>query len=301
MKHILTVALLQMVSEGTDQQANLKKGETYCRQAKAMGADIVLFPEMWNIGYTFFDPEIASSRRTWAAQAISADDAFVRHFRALACELDMAIGLTYLERWEPDPRNTITLIDRHGDLVLTYAKVHTCDFGFEMALTPGDDFYVTTLDTAQGDVQIGAMICYDREFSESARVLMLKGAEIILTPNACPLERNRLMQYRTRAFENMTGMAMANYASPQQNGHSVAFDGIAFGPSINGQDGISRDMALVEADEQEGIFLARFDLDVLRTYREGEVWGNAYRKPGCYGLIASPEVYPPFVRQDARR
>ena len=64
-------------------------------------------------------------------------------------------------------------------------KVHTCDFDMEAALTPGDDFYVCTLDTAKGDVRIGAMICYDREFPESARILMLKGAELILTSNAC--------------------------------------------------------------------------------------------------------------------
>ena len=48
---------------------------------------------------------------------------------------------------------------------------------------------MTTLDTAQDDVKIGAMICYDREFPESARILMLKGAEIILTPNACDARR----------------------------------------------------------------------------------------------------------------
>ena len=70
---------------------------------------------------------------------------------------------------------------------------------------------------------IGAMICYDREFPESARILMLKGAEIILTPNACDLEANRLGQFRARAYENMVGVAMANYAAPWQNGHSVAY------------------------------------------------------------------------------
>jgi len=61
------------------------------------------------------------------------------------------------------------------------------------------------------------MICYDREFPESARILMLKGAEIILTPNCCELEQSRLGQFRTRAFENMVGVAMANYAAPQDN------------------------------------------------------------------------------------
>src|SRR2546421_216793 len=50
----LTIALLQMTSNGSDQDANLAKGEAFCRQAHEMGADIALFPEMWNIGYSGF-------------------------------------------------------------------------------------------------------------------------------------------------------------------------------------------------------------------------------------------------------
>ncbi|MFR8332373.1 MAG: nitrilase-related carbon-nitrogen hydrolase [Oscillospiraceae bacterium] len=53
--------------------------------------------------------------------------------------------------------------------------MHTCDFDVERNLCPGEDFYVTALDTALGQVQVGGMICYDREFPESARILMLKG------------------------------------------------------------------------------------------------------------------------------
>jgi N-carbamoylputrescine amidase len=47
---IVKVALLQMMHAGTDQLSNLQKGDTFCRQAQEMGADIALFPEMWNIG-----------------------------------------------------------------------------------------------------------------------------------------------------------------------------------------------------------------------------------------------------------
>lgn len=49
---LLQVALLQATSCGADQAANLAKGDALCRRARAMGADIALFPEMWNIGYT---------------------------------------------------------------------------------------------------------------------------------------------------------------------------------------------------------------------------------------------------------
>jgi predicted amidohydrolase len=189
-----------------------------------MGADLALFPEMWNIGYTFFDPAQPGERERWLAQAVGPGDDYLRHFQNLAQELDLAIAVTYLERWPGAPRNTVALINRHGQIVLTYAKIHTCDFDLECHLTPGDDFYVSTLDTAAGLVQVGAMICYDREFPESARILMLKGAELILVPNACELELHRIGQLRCRADENMVAIATANYAAPQQNGHSILQD-----------------------------------------------------------------------------
>ncbi|MFN8371591.1 MAG: carbon-nitrogen hydrolase family protein [Anaerolineae bacterium] len=298
---MLNIALLQMNAHGSDQSANQRKGEAFCRRAAQMGADIALFPEMWNIGYSFFDAAQPGAREQWAAQAITHTSAFVYRFQALAQELEMAIALTYLEKWNGLPRNTVALIDRCGDIVMTYAKVHTCDFGDECALTPGDDFYVCDLDTAQGVVKIGAMICYDREFPESARILMLKGAELILVPNACEIEINRLSQLRARAYENMVGIAMTNYAAPQDNGHSVAFDGVAYTLPPNGGDGASRDMLIVEAGEQESVYLAPFDLEMLRRYRAHEVHGNSYRKPSRYGLLVSDEVAPPFVRADARR
>lgn len=292
---LLKVALLQMVSAGFDQAANLAKGEDFCRRAKAMGADIALFPEMWNIGYSFFDPAKPGERDHWAKQAITDQSSFFRHFQDLSRELEMAIALTYLEQGPGAPRNTVTLINRYGESVLTYAKVHTCDFDIESALAPGAGFYVCDLDTAQGVIKIGAMICMDREFPESARVLMLKGAEIILTPNACDLELNRLAQFRSRAYENMVGLAMANYAAPQCNGHSIAFDGVAFD-----QSGNSRDMLLIEAGESEAIYMATFDMARLRDYREREVWGNAFRKPQHYTSLVDLTVSPPFIRSKTR-
>ena len=53
--------------------------------------------------------------------------------------------------YDPHPRNTITIIDRFGNCVMTYAKVHTCDFDIERNLTPGKDFFVSDLNTEYGD------------------------------------------------------------------------------------------------------------------------------------------------------
>lgn len=293
----IKVALLQMIGCGHDRSGSLAKGEAFCRRAHAQGADIALFPEMWSIGMQFFDLHQAGARADWQAQAISRDDPFIRHFQNLARELQMAIALTYLEKWDGAPRNSVSLIDRQGQLKLTYAKVHTCEFDVEAALTLGDDFPVCTLQTEQGEVKIGLMICYDREFPETARLLMLQGAELILTPNACTLDAPRLSQFKTRAFENMVGVAMTNYAAPQNNGHSIAFDAVTY-PTA---DGAPRDTLIIEAGESEDVYLATFDLDSIRAYRAREAWGNAYRRPRLYSLLTALEVQPPFTRPDATR
>lgn len=293
---IFNVALLQMLS-GKTQEENCKKGIEYCRLAKRMGADIALFPEMWNIGYGLTD-----DAQEIKQYAIDRNHLFITTFRSLAQKLEMAIGITYLEQYEPLPRNTITIIDRFGNLVLNYAKVHTCDFGMERNLSAGDDFYVADLNAKEGMVKVGAMICYDREFPESARILMLKGAEIILVPNACPMDINRLSQLRTRAFENMVGIATVNYAQGQGdcNGYSSAYDGIAYG-EIGGDIVGSRDMLMMEANEVEGVYLASFPIDKIRNYRENEVHGNAYRHPLKYKLLVSECIEAPFRRDDYRK
>ncbi len=289
----IKVALLQLLPENS-LEGNLNKGMDYCRRAKKMGADIALFPEMWSCGYN-----IPESIEELNKLAITSNSSFVLCFQSLAKELNMAIGITFLEKHKSSFRNTICLIDRLGEAVLTYAKVHTCDFGDEKVLMAGDDFFVANLNTNAGIVKIGAMICYDREFPESARILMLKGAEIILVPNACPMEINRLSQLRARAYENMVGIATTNYpkGKPDCNGHSSAFDGIAYRPG----EADSRDTLIVEAGEAEGIFIANFPLDEIREYRKREVHGNAYRHPKKYGLLINEAIDEPFIRNDYRK
>jgi predicted amidohydrolase len=277
----LTIAFLQLLPMGS-LKGNLEKGIKACREAKEKGADIAIFPEMWSCGYAF--PHEEASLR---ACAISCDSSFVKRFSALAAELDMAIAITFLEQYEPKPRNTVCLFDRHGKLQFRYSKVHICDFGEEDdegVLSAGDTFFVADLDTKDGDIKVGSMICYDREFPESARILMLKGAELLLVPNACPMELNRLAQLRSRAYENMLAIATCNYPSPHPdcNGHSTLFDGVVYLPELSG----SRDTCVLEADESEGVFMAELDVDMLRNYRHCEVWGIKNRRPELYGEIS---------------
>ena len=289
----LKIALLQLLPCKTTKE-NLAKGMEACRKAKEMGADIALLPEMWSVGYS-----IPSDISALKSTAIGRDSDFVKEFGKLAKEINMAIAVPYLEAFEPLPRNTVTIFDCKGNRVFDYAKVHTCDFGYECVLYPGEDFYVADLETPAGIIKTGAMICYDREFPESARILMLKGAELVLVPNACPMEINRLSQLRGRAYENMTVYATCNYPAPHPdcNGHSSVFDGIAYPVDGSGP----RDTCLLEAGSEEGIYIADVNMAAVREYRSKEVHGNAYRRPWKYHMLTEEKITYPFVREDNRK
>ena len=273
----LKIGLLQLLP-GKSLEENLEIGKKACKEAKEKGADVVIFPEMWSSGY-FIPQEDDELRKL----AIPADDNFVFEFKKLASELEMAIGITFLESHEPGPLNSVIFFDRKGEEVLHYAKVHTCAFADEKVLSPGEDFYVKELDLGWTKIKFGSMICFDREFPESARILMLKGAEVILAPNACPMEINRLSALRTRAYENKVAVATCNYPAgqPDCNGHSTLFDGVAW---LREEPGV-RDMCVFEAPEEEGVYIAELDLDMLREYREHEVMGEKYRHPEKYGIM----------------
>ena len=290
----LRIALLQ-ISPCQTLQENIEKGIHCCKKAKDKGADIALFPEMFSNGYNIYD----KVNDEWKAEAISTNSDFIHAFKMLSKELEMAIGITFLEEFGNAPRNSLILFDRFGEARINYAKVHTCDFDVERNLTPGDDFYVSTLNTAIGDIEVGAMICFDREFPESARILMLKGAELILVPNACPMEVNRLSQLRGRAYENMVAIATCNYPEtvPDCNGASSVFDGVAYLPELP----TSRDTCILLADGKEDIFVAELDVDMFRKYRENEVHGNAYRCPQKYKILVDEQINEPFIRDDYRK
>jgi N-carbamoylputrescine amidase len=288
--HTFRVAMLQAPPGPPEPDENLSRGVELCRRAHALEADVALFPEMWSVGYNPI-----TELENWEALAVPTDGEFIGQFRELAGHLQMGIAITYLRASASGPQNSLTLFDRHGNEVLTYSKVHLFRWDQpEGSLVPGDGFPVSHLDTDCGPVHVGAMICFDREFPESARILMLNGAEIILTPNACRLDVHRLAQFRTRAYENMVGVAMANYApSPgrEENGHSVAFSPVAYD-----EVGQTLDTLIVESGSTETVLIADFNMDRIRRYREREMAGNAMRRPGMYEPLTSAEVRYPFVR-----
>lgn len=115
------------------------------------------------------------------------------------------------------------------------------------------------------------MICADREFPEPTSQLILNGAELIVVPNACTWDDIRTAGLKTRAFENLAGIAMANYPGVNA-GNSQAYTCVAW------KDGHAQDMLIAKAGEEEEIVLARFNMDDIRAFRQAERWRIDYRR-----------------------
>ncbi len=286
----VNVALLQLDSSIKD---NLLDTRNALINAKEKGAEIALFPEMWTTGYEEC-PSEKSEFDKWKKKSIYIGDERYNDYVNLAREIGIAMVFTFLEsnKQKTEFYNSATLINKEGNTILHYRKTHMVDKGWESMLVAGEEFPVANLKTDKGSVKVGIMICYDREFPEVARILMLKGAELILVPNACILENNRIAQFQSRGFENMLGVAMANY--PKLQGKSVAFDGMR-------KKGEEYDPLLVMGDGSNDIFMAKFNIDKLREYREKEIWGDAYRRPYLYKLLVNDDPKHPFKRSAARR
>ena len=291
----IKIALLQLKPTGTVEENYLRASENI-KKASELGANIILLPELWNIGYS--SPEDYSlGKETWEKDAYEVGDVEFKKYQELSKIYKVAIALPFLEKnTDGTFSDSVSLIDRKGGVVFTYRKTHTVDKGWEVMFTSGKNFPVSDLYVTDNEfVKVGTMICYDREFPEVARILMLNGAEIILVPNACNLDLNRLYQFQTRGFENMCGVAMTNYPKPKFNGRSVAYNGMRI------KENNDYDPCLVLANSDECIVYADFDIDILREYRKTEIWGNAYRKPRLYGKLSENDPKEPFIRKDAKR
>lgn len=271
----LVVAMVQHNCIEPNQTINTEIGLRYIREAKNKGADVVLFPECWITAY--YCPEIAETLIPaeeiekypefidWCESALTEESEPIQKFRTIAKELSIGIVITGFTKGEKYPQNTAFFIDRDGRIIMKYSKVHTCDFDWERYLENGDGFHVCYFD----DICIGIMICYDREYPESARELMLQGAEIILVPNDCGGMKPRLQELSVRAMENMVGVAMVN--PPGKN----AGCSCAFSPIVWDRDGIPVENSIIIADEMtEGIVYAVFNLEEIREYRRKEFLGK---------------------------
>lgn len=277
-KSIFRVAVLQECAVTGDFEKNITRIIQKMEQAKNNQADILLLPECFITGYSM--PILNS-------EAINEDSIHIKRICNKAKELKIGVVATAFSKGNERARNTAFVIDKQGKIIMRYDKVHTCDFADERCLESGKEFNVCEFD----GVKIGIMICYDREYPESARILMLKGAELILVPNDCGSMLPRLKALSTRAYENMVGIVMAN--PPGDNcGNSCAYSPICWdenGMCIN-------NTILLADDKTSGLYFADFDIEKLREYRSREMLGNTFRKVKAYGKLVDTDISEPFIR-----
>lgn len=276
----LKAALVQYDAKMPDKEQNTTTAVKLIREASQNGADLVLFPECFLTSYTAPDicekllpvQEIENCPEfiKWCEDALAEEEEYFVRIANLAAELNIGVIITGFSKGKRYPQNTAWVIDRDGKVILKYSKVHTCDFDWERYLESGDAFPVCRFD----GITMGCMICYDREYPESARELMLSGAELIMHPNCCGGMPPRLKELSVRAMENMVGIAMAN---PPARGMGKS---CAFSPVVWTKEGM--DNTIFVGDElEETIYYVTFDMDEIRAYREREDLGK-YRKPKAY-------------------
>ena len=274
---VFKVAIAQYRAN-VDKEKNAAKVMEWIEAAANNNADILLLPECFLTGY--YLPKTNE-------EVLDDNDKAIAKICEKAKEHHIGVVLTSLTKGKNKPKNSAYVVNKEGKILMKYNKVHTCDFADESSLESGDEFFVCDFET----IKIGVMICYDREYPESARILMLKGAEIILVPNDCGSMCPRVQALSTRAYENMVGIAMAN-----PNGTNAG-NSCAFSPICWDEQGKCVENTLVMADDvSEGLYYAEFDMDELRKYREHEMLGNTFRKIKAYDELLNGKVEYPFVR-----
>lgn len=281
----MRIVLVQQRAAQGQPAENAARGLDAVRHAHDQDADLVVFPELWQTGYAPCPAE-PGARAAWLRLAIDDGDPWLAGFCAEAARLRLAVVVTFLHRTGDGPASAAAVIGADGAVALIHHKVHVADFTWETVLRPGETFRTASVATRAGKVRLGVMTCFDREFPESARALALAGAELIVCPNACLLCDDRIGQFRARAFENMTAVALANYPVPLMNGRSCVFDGVAV------RKNRPRDHCLAMAGPRAALVCADLDVPTLRQYRATGLWRPARRRPVAYQALTRAQTQP---------
>lgn len=245
----MKIASVQMgVVEG-DKGATIEKAVERIR--KARGADLVMLPELWNIGFMSFD--------RYLSEAEDRNGPTLKAMRGVAKEMKIHLHTGSLVEKEGGRFfNTSFLLSPQGDILATYRKIHL--FGFNSKekdlLSPGKGVVVE--DTALG--KLGLATCYDLRFPELFRRMVEKGAELFLVCSAWPYPRleHWIMLNRVRALENQCFLASSNAAGTNRGtrfvGHSMVVD--PWGAVLS-SDG-----------DEEGIVWGEIGLEAAHSARE---------------------------------
>ena len=267
---------------------NLKNAESKIREAAANGANIVLLPELFERQY--FCQERRYDYYSFAKPTLENDA--VKMALGLAKELNVVLLISFYEASGNCTYNTLAYIDADGTLLGTYRKTHIPDDHYyqeKFYFTPGDTGF-KVFDTKFG--RIGAGICWDQWFPETARCLALNGAELIFYPTAIGSEPILNVDSRRHWQRVMMGHSAANIVPviaanrigletvepSEENGNqksSLNFYGSSFMTDERGK-------ILVEAgSDKEEILYQEYDLDKIKEDRLS--WGLFRdRRPHCY-------------------
>jgi predicted amidohydrolase len=270
------IAGVQMNCRLGETTANLDHMRNGLHAAAALGARLVVFPECALTGYGF------DSKDEAMAFAESLPGPAATSLAAECRQLGVWAIFGLLERSEERLFNSCALVGPEG-LVATYRKIHLPFMGVDRFATPGDQpFAVHEID----GLRIGMNICYDGSFPESARVLTLLGADLIVLPTNWPTGARAASCYLTqaRALENHI-----YYLAVNRSGEERGFRYIGQSRMIDFQGEI-----LAMAGEHEEILLAEIDPEAARSKRVVVVPGKhevdrvGDRRPEMYGRLVLP-------------
>ena len=283
----LSVAAIQM-SMTTDIANNIATAERLVRSAVAQGAQIILIPELFEGLYFCKDQSIDDLER---AKEVSSHPT-IAHFRKIAKDLNVVLPISVYERANNSLFNSVAIIDADGQVLGTYRKSHIPDgpgYNEKYYFSPGDTGF-RVWETRHAKIGVG--ICWDQWFPEAARVMALRGAEILFYPTAIGSEPQdpdwdssghwqRAMQ--GHAASNLTPVVAANRTGLEVgNPTSITFYGSSFICDATGAK-------VAEADRtEEVVLLATFDLDEQQLARN------------AWGLFRDrrPELYRPLMTLD---
>jgi predicted amidohydrolase len=192
-----TVAGLSVMPEPWNKEGNFAKLERYAREAAGRGAQVVITPEGFLEGYVGNEkrtPGLTRERYLAAGEAL--DGPLMKRAGGLAMELKIYLAVGFAERRREEMLNSVVIFSPEGAVVSHYSKSHTADD--EPFNTKGTSLPVAP--TPHG--RWGTLICYDRQMPEAARVLAVKGAQVILIPAWGSSGEMNDMMMRVRAYEN---------------------------------------------------------------------------------------------------
>ncbi len=278
-----TVAALQCPLGGP-RADNLARVEALVREAASRGANVILPPELFEGPYfcRVESPEWFAEARTLE------DDEAVARMRALAKQLGVVIPVSFFERAGQAYFNSVAMIDDAGEVLGVYRKSHIPDGpGYEekFYFRPGDTGF-RVWPTRFGAVGVG--ICWDQWFPETARAMMLQGAEVLLYPTAIGSEPHEPdLDTRDPWQRAMIGHAVSNVVPVVAANRVGAEDGQVFYGSSFIADGRGDKVAELGRTET-GVVVHTFDRDALARTRAS--WGFFRdRRPELYGVLGTAD------------